>query len=265
MIINNIIAIYRKELQGYFASPIAYIITGVFWFISGFFLQIILTGTIQQAIDQDITGKTAGITMPPVDLPYEFLTTFLSVIGSIASFILPILSMGIYAEERKLHTLELLATSPLTNWSVAVGKLLGVVTFFITITLPLLVYEILVFSQSTSPISPLIPIIAHLGLILLAAAILSLGMFISSLTDSVILAAFLTFAVIIFLWIIDIVSKNIGGDMGAVLSHLSLFKHYNNLIQGIIDSSGIMMLISYIILGVLLTAQSIDSLRFQRN
>jgi ABC-2 type transport system permease protein len=111
---------------------------------------------------------------------------------------------------------------------------------------------------------PTIPLLGHLALILLAAAILSLGMFISSLTDSTILAAVLTFAVILLLLFVDLIAKNISGPIGQALGYLSLLKHYNNLIQGIFDTSSIILFGSYIILGIFLTAQSIDALRFQR-
>jgi ABC-2 type transport system permease protein len=264
VIVANILAIFRKELQGYFASPLAYIVAAIFWLLSGFFFIVILLGPegiIQQAATQD----QLGVPTPPIDIAYEFLRFFLGVIGSLALFVLPILSMGLYAEERKRGTLELLATSPLTNWSVAVGKLLGVLTFFITMVLPLIVYEVVALSTANPPIQPAVPLLAHAGLILLAGSILSLGMFISSLTDSTILSAILTFGLMLFLWVIDLIAKSVGGPIGEALGHLSLLENYNNLVQGVLDTSSIVLFASYIILGVFLTAQSIDALRFQRS
>ncbi|HAA32972.1 MAG TPA: ABC transporter permease [Cyanobacteria bacterium UBA8553] len=261
VIISNILAIFRKELQGYFASPLAYVVAGVFWLLSGFFFWVILYSIIEQVAQQDQLGMPA----PPVDVAYEFLRSFMGVMGSLALFVLPILSMGLYAEERKRGTLELLATSPLTNWSVAVGKLLGVVTFFSAMAVPLLIYEAIALIAANPPIQTVVPLLAHAGLILLAASILSLGMFLSSLTDSSILAAILTFALILFLWVIDLIAKSIGGPVGEALGHLSLLENYNNLIQGVLDTSSLILFASYIILGIFLTAQSIDALRFQRS
>ncbi|MBD1805947.1 ABC transporter permease subunit [Microcoleus sp. FACHB-SPT15] len=264
MIIGNILAIYRKELQGYFASPLAYIVAGVFWLLSGFFFVAILLspeGVINQVAAQD----QMGVPTPPVDVAYEFLRYFMSVMGSLALFVLPVLSMGLYAEERKRGTLELLATSPLTNWTVAVGKLLGVLTFFTAMIVPLLAYEAIALGAANPPVPPAVPLLAHLALILLAASILSLGMFVSSLTDSTILSAILTFGLVLFLWIIDLVAKSIGGSVGAALGHLSLLENYNNLVQGVFDTSNLVVFASYIILGLFLTAQSIDALRFQRS
>lgn len=264
IILNNILAIYRKELQGYFASPLAYAIAGVFWLITGYFLIAILLGPdglIQQVAYRD----QMGMTDPPIDLPYEFLQVYLRLIGTLSLFILPMFSMGLYAEERKRGTLELLATSPITNWAVATGKLLGVLTFYITMMLPIMALEAMALSVANPPISPSVFLLAHGGLILFVAAVLSLGMFISSLTDSTILSAVFTFALILFLWVVDLIGSSIGGGFGEAIKQLSLISAYTNFVRGIVDFSSIVLLLSYIILGIFLTAQSIDALRFQRS
>ncbi|BAZ30272.1 putative ABC-2 type transport system permease protein [Cylindrospermum sp. NIES-4074] len=268
IVLSNIIAIYRRELQSYFVSPLAYAIAGVFWFIAGLFLVIILlgeNGILAYAATKDLEAQQYGIAPTSIDVPYEFVRAFLDSMSWLLLFVLPILSMGLYAEERKRGTLELLATSPVTNWAVAVGKLLGVLTFFITMVLPMLAFETFAISASNPPMSLTIPLLGHLGVILLAAAILSLGMFISSLTDSTILSAVLTFAVILLLLFIDLIAKTIPGPVGEALGNLSLLKHYSTLVQGIFDTSALILFASYIVLGIFLTAQSIDALRFQRN
>ncbi|MBR8833212.1 MAG: ABC transporter permease subunit [Stigonema ocellatum SAG 48.90 = DSM 106950] len=270
IIFSNIIAIYRRELQSYFVSPLAYAIASVFWLLAGLFFVLILLGPPDVGVIQTINAaedfqRQQGLPMAPIDVSYEFLRAFLDRIGWLLLFVLPILSMGLYAEERKRGTLELLATSPVTNWAVAVGKLLGVLTFFITMVVPLLGFEAIALSASSPPMSPTIPLLGHLALILLAAAILSLGMFISSLTDSTILSAVLTFAVILFLLFLDLIAKNMSGPVGEALGYLSLLKHYNTLLQGIFDTMSLIFFSSYIILGIFLTAQSIDALRFQRH
>ncbi len=258
VILSNILAIYRRELQSYFASPLAYAIAGVFWLLSGFFFVVVLQNAVQTSVLYDQQNQ-------PLDVPYAVLQDFLGVIGFLALFILPILSMGLYAEERKLGTLELLATSPVTNWAVAIGKLLGVLTFFITLVLPLLVYESIALTASEPPLSIGLIVLGHGGLILMAAGVLSLGMFLSSLTQSTILAAVLTFALVLFLWTVDAIAQAVGGPVGEAIGHLSLLKHYGNLARGILDTSSLILFGSYIVLGIFLTAQSIETLRFQRS
>jgi ABC-2 type transport system permease protein len=153
--------------------------------------------------------------------------------------------MNLYTEERKRHTLELLATSPITNWAVALGKLSAVLVFVVTLIVPIALLELFILSFS-KPAFPLqVFLVGHLGILLLAAAVLSLGMFISSTNDSAILAAFLTFVL--------------------VLKHLSLLKHYTSLTQGVLDTSSVVLFVSYMVLGLFLTAQSIELIRFQQS
>ena len=263
ILLNNLLAIYRRELQSYFTSPLAYIIAVVFWLIGGLFLVALLLspdGLIAQASAADQMGLGAQ----SIDLPYEFLQIYLNLLGSLSMFILPMLSMGLYAEERKQSTLELLATSPLTNWVVALGKLLGVVTFYSAMLLPLLIVEAIALSSSEPAFPPSIFLLGHAGLLLLAASVLSLGMFISSLSSSTVLAAVMTFGLVLLLWVIDAVS-NLPGVFGDAVGHLSLLTHYSDFVQGIFDTSGLVLFLSYIVLGLFLTAQSIDTLRFQRS
>lgn len=257
----SIIAIYRKELQSYFASPFAYVIAAVFWLLGALFFNSILGQLISSVAMQDSLGGSSV----PLDLPNQFLTIYLGILGSLSLFILPMLSMGLYTEERKRGTLELLATSPVTNWAVAVGKLLGAVTFFFTMTLPLILYEAIAISAADPPASFLQMMVGHLALTLLAAAVLSLGMFISSLTDSTILAAILTFGLMLLLWVTELISSSISGPVGNAIGHLSLLQHYTEITQGIFNTSSLVLFASYIFLGVFLTAQSIEAFRFQRS
>jgi ABC-2 type transport system permease protein len=258
----NIVAIYRRELQSYFGSALAYTIAGVFWLLAGILFQIVFINVLQQVALLDVSQSGPP---PAIDVPYEIISAVFGVMGSLTIAVLPFLSMGLYAEERKRGTLELLATSPLTNWSVAIGKLLGVFTFFMTISLPILMYLAIALANVNPAVQPNVLFLAYAGLLLLAASVLSLGMFMSSLTDSTILAAIFTFALIAALWVVDAVANIFGGGLRAVLGHLSLMRHFTNLSQGVIDTSSLALFASYIVLGIFLTAQSVEALRFQRS
>jgi ABC-2 type transport system permease protein len=250
---------------------------GIFWLVAGFFFNSLLYGIILDIGIQEQSGFLVAR-----DVVSEFMTTFIGMIlSSLLLVILPALSMGLYAEEKKQGTLELLATSPLTNWSIAIGKLLGVLAFFTVMITPLWIYEIVVFSSAVPPVNIASVLMAHLGLILLAAAILAIGMFISSLTNSSILAYIITFITILFIWILDVIANNaetffrdrIGGEVGEqigfflkeLLSHLSWYQPFNNFVRGIFDSSSLVILLSYILLGIFLTTQAIEADRYQRN
>ncbi|MEL6158161.1 MAG: ABC transporter permease [Cyanobacteria bacterium J06627_32] len=261
---SNLIAIFRRELQSYFSSPFAYVIAVVFWLIGGLFLVTILLspdGLIAQVSAADQFGAGAQA----IDVTYEFIKIYLNLLGSLSMFVLPMLSMGLYAEERKQGTLELLATSPLANWVVALGKLLAVIKFYAAMLLPLFILQLVVVSASEPAFPIVILLLGHAGLLLLAAGVLSLGMFISSLSESTVLSAVMTFGVVLVLWVVDAIATSLPGPVGEALSHLSLLTHYSDFTQGIFDTSGLILFVSYIALGLFLTAQSIDTLRFQRS
>ena len=210
MIFSNIIAIAQRELQGYFASPLAYIVAAIFWFISGLFFVEILIGD-QGIIQQIAISERSGIDIGAIDVAKEFLTSFLAILGSLTILIVPVLSMSLYAEERKRGTLELLATSPITNWVVALGKLLAVICLFIFMIFPALIYEAIALGGAEPTMPFAVPFLGHLGLVLLAASLLSLGMFVSSLTNSTILAAIMTFGIVLLLWIVELIANNLSG------------------------------------------------------
>jgi ABC-2 type transport system permease protein len=262
----NLWAIYRRELVGYMVSAWAYVIAAVFWFIAGFlFINILLgpTGVIAQGAFYD-SQQAAGAPPQALDTAYELVKIFLGTMGSLSLFVLPMLSMGLYSEERKRGTLELLATSPVTNWAVAVGKLCAVITFFIGLSLPLMVYLATALSTATPGIAPIVLFTSYGALILLAAAVLSIGMVISSLTDSTIVAAIATFGVVLLLSLVDLVA-NVPGPIGAIMAQISLLKHYQDMIQGYVSTAALVAFASYIGLGVFLTAQSVEAFRFARS
>jgi len=260
----NFVAIYRKELQGYFATSLNYVIAAVYWFMAGVFYIILFNAVQANVAAQDLQGQ-AGLGAPPVDVPAVILENYLGVLGSLSLFILPLLSMNLFAQERQQGTLELLATSPITTTMVTVGKLAGVLTFFITLLVPVMFYESLTLLQSEPPFSFWLILLGHGALVLLAAAILSLGLFISATTESTLLAAVGTFALILLLWILQAVADRLSGVPAAIFRHLSLLQNYTSLIQGSVSTTNIILFLSYGILGVFLTVQWVDGLRFQRS
>jgi ABC-2 type transport system permease protein len=126
-------------------------------------------------------------------------------------FLLPILSSGLYTKAKKRKILEFLARYSIHNWITALRKILGSVAFLGFILAPFLVYKIIIFSVTEPPIPPTIPLLAHLSLILFSTAILAWRMFFSSLTANRIIAAILTFALVVFLWLIDALGEGLDG------------------------------------------------------
>jgi ABC-2 type transport system permease protein len=257
--VHNILAIYRRELYGYFRSPLAYVITGIFWLVCGFLFTILLSDNIQLSAFADFQQQQGGEAAPTLDVPYDFLQRFLrEVLGAISLLVLPLLSMGLYAEERKQGTLELLVTSPLSNWVIAVGKLLGVLTLFVTMVAPFLVFEAMAVTNSQPPLSPLIILMGHFALILQAAAILAVGMWISAWSSSSLVAGFGTFVLVTAGSNLDSLADRVGGSLGQFISNFAVVNHFYRLAGGVLDLGSLAILTSYTLLGIFLTAQTIE-------
>jgi ABC-2 type transport system permease protein len=255
---KGLYAIYRKEMGHYFVSPVAYIIVGVFLLLCAFFFTRLLTAVIEQSLEASMSG--GGM---PLDVPSIVVRYFFGTVSTLLLFLTPMLTMGVYSEERKRGTMELLMTSPLTDTQIVMGKFLASLTLLIIMLVPTFLYNAYVFLHS-EPAAPWhILFTAYLGIFLLGAALLALGSFFSSLTESQIIASILTFGGILLLWVVDYGTPGTGG-VAAVLQYLSIFRHFDDFTRGVIDTTGLIFYASFIFLGLFLTVRSLDSMRWRR-
>jgi ABC-2 type transport system permease protein len=262
--IANMWAVYRRELYSYFRSPLAYVIVGIFWLVGGLLFISVLIGNIENVALNDYL-QTQGDKKINYDSAYLFLQSFLeTVLGSISLLVLPLLSMGLYAEERKQGTLEMLVTSPIANWQVAVGKLLGALTIFGLMILPFLGFEMLAVAGSKPAFPPMLIWMGHGALMLQAAAILAWGMWISACSSSSIAAAFGTFLLVTAWNNLDILADRFTGAPYLFISNFSVVNHYRRLAGGVLDLSSIAILLTYTLLGVFFTAVAIEFGRGRR-
>ena len=146
---KGLYAVYRKEIGHYFVSPIAYIIVGLFLFLTGFFFTRILAALIEAAFESGMRGDQFG----GLDVPSYLVRDFFGVLASLLLFLTPMLTMGVYAEERKRGTMELLMTSPVTDTEIVLGKYLASLTLFLVMLLPTMAYSIFTFAHS-DPAAP---------------------------------------------------------------------------------------------------------------
>ena len=259
---KNVWAIYRKEMGHYFVSPIAYVFIGIFLVLSAYFFDVFLTYTIQQALSAQMEGMQYGM-MQNIDVPSQVMRMFFGLLSTLVLFITPILTMGVYAEERKRGTMELLMTSPITETDIVLGKFLASFSLFALMLLPTLSYLIFMYAHS-DPMPPWRVLVAgYAGILLLGASLTALGTFISSLTENQIIAAVLTFAAFLIVWVLDI-GRNTSGAVASVLTYLSVIRHYEDFTRGLIDTSSLVYYGSFIVLFVFLTIRSVDSMRWRR-
>lgn len=257
---KNYLALTAKELQHLFVSPIAYVVLAVFFGVTGYFFYIILSFYVEQSVMQQFGGPTSMA----MDVPSMVMQSFLGVLSTILLFLLPMITMGSFAEERKQGTIELLFTSPLTNAQVIMGKFTATVLFILVMFLPALLNAGLLFFYS-EPAPPLTPyLIGLLGAILLSAALLSVGLFVSSLTENQIVAAAVTFGVFIILWVIDASAGASTTVANETLKYLSVLNHYEDFSRGILDTQHVVFYLSFIVLGLFLTSLSLDSVKWRK-
>ena len=260
---KGIYAVYRKEMAHYFVSPIAYIVVGVFLFLSGFFFTKILSVLIQQAFQMGMQSMQFGGGMG-IDVPSLVVRDFFGVLSSLLLFLTPMLTMGVYAEERKRGTMELLMTSPVTDTQIVLGKYFASLSLFVIMLLPTMLYLVFTFFHSDPAAPWQVLWCAYLGALLLGGALLAIGSFFSSLTENQLIAAVLTFGAFLILWVIDFGSQGASSGIGAVLQYLSVVKHYDDFTRGVLDTSSLIFYLSFILLALFLTVRSIDSMRWRR-
>jgi|SRR5215475_10245414 len=259
---KGLLAIYRRELGGYFVSPIAYVVTGFFLFLTGYYFSDILTRVIDYSMRMQMQAQMSG--PAAIDAPALVIRNFTGFSTTILLFLVPMLTMGVYAEERKRGTMEMLMTSPITELQIVLGKFLASVTMFVAMLAPTLFYHF-VMSRYSEPALPWkILWSGYLGILLLGASLLALGSFISSLTENQIVAGIVTFVIFLMLWLLDYGGRASGTTMSEVIKYLSILQHHESFAQGVIDTSSIIFYLSVVTLGLFLTLRNLDSMRWRR-
>jgi ABC-2 type transport system permease protein len=260
---KGILAVYRREIGSYFVSPIAYIVVGVFLLVTGYFFSNILAFFIERSFMAQMQAQRFGAP-PEMDVPGMVIRNFFGVVSTVILFMIPMLTMGVYAEERKRGTMELLMTSPLTELQIVLGKYLAALSLFVLMLAPTFVYQAIMANYSEPGLPWRVLLSSYLGVLLLGAVLVALGSFISALTESQIIAAVVTFAVFLLLWVLDFGVRGSSTTTGEVLQYLSILRHFDDFARGVIDTSSVVFYLSLAALGLFLTLRTLDSMRWRR-
>lgn len=254
---KNILAIWQREMKSYFVSPIAYVVLTVFLFIAGFFFYTILTAWVQQTMMQSAYGQGSQ----PVDVPGMVSRSFFGTISVVLLFMIPMLTMGLFAEEKKRGTIELLLTTPVGNLQAMMGKYLASLTFLLVMYAGSFLTISALFLYGQPDWKPILG--GYLGLVLYGAALLAVGLFISTLTENQIVAGVITLGVILILWLVDAMASGVQGVMKDVLSYMSVISHLDDFIKGVIDTTHVIFYLTFAFFGLFLTYRSLESLRWK--
>lgn len=254
---KNIWAICKKEIKAYFTSPIAYVVITVFLVLVGFFFYSLIWWFNSQAI-QMARNPYYFQQMNINQMVYSPLFHNISII---LLLMIPLLTMRLFSEEKKINTDELLYTSPLSISQIILGKYLASL-FVLAVMLFLTgILSIFIFAYGNPEFVPILD--GYLGLFLMGAAFISAGIFFSSLTENQIVSAILTFGALLLFWILNWASYSAGGIWKSVLNYLSIFQHFDDMTKGIMDTTDIVYYLSFAFFGLFLTHSVIQSRRWR--
>ena len=254
---SNIVAIAHKELKGYFASPIAYVVIGLYAVMFGYFFYALLLYFDRQSMQMAGLGGPGGA----VNVNEQLIRPVFLNTTVIFLFILPMVTMRTYSEEKRSGTIELLLTSPITDVQIILGKFLGAMLLYASMLAVTVIHLAVLFIFGDPEWKPLVT--GYLGLLLMGGSFLSLGLFISSLTKNQIVAGIATFGVFLLLWVINWLSQAVGPTTQPILQYLSLTEHFDDFAKGVIDTKHVIYYLSFISFGLFLTAKSVDSERWR--
>ena len=251
---RNIAAIAQKELRSYFASPMAYIVIGFFLLPFGVFFYLYLQSFVKQGLQMAQFGGAMNINQ-------QVIRYVLQNASVIILFVMPMITMRTYSEEKRSGTIELLLTSPLSDVEIILGKFFGALGLYCALLGVTLLYMAILFVYGNPEWRPLVA--GYLGLLLMGASFISIGLMISSTTNNQIVAGVITFVVFLMLWIIGWFADSAGPTIGPITSFLSITEHFDDFSKGIIDSKHVIYYLSLITFGLFLTSKSVDTERWR--
>jgi ABC-2 type transport system permease protein len=253
---RNVWIICCKELRSYFVSPVAYLLLAMFAVIFGFFFWNILGFFLREGMESMMRGQ-----MFPMNLNERVIRPLLSNISVVGLFLIPLITMRLFAEEKRTGTIELLATSPVSDMQVILGKWTAALVMYAGMLLLSAVNFVFIFRYGHPDWKPLA--IGYLGLLLQAGALLALGTFISTLTKNQIIAGAVTFALSLLLYISEWVTGFDTSTSARVISYMSIITHFESFSKGLLDSKDAIFYVTLIFLGLFLTSRSMESLRWR--
>lgn len=258
---RSVFILFRREMLAYFVSPVAATLLVVFLLLSGWYFRNLLARflfLIASATEQAMMFQQ----MPPTfNVTMGVARPWFGVAGQLLLFLAPLITMRLLAEERATGRIDLLLSAPVTDLQLVLGKYLAGVALCLLFLAPTLLYPAILFIYGAPEIGPILS--GYLGLLLLAGALIGLGLAISSLTSSQVVAAAGTFGAILFLWGLGLVAGGEGTRWGAVLSYLSPLEHFRGFAGGMIETRAVVYYLTLTLFMLFLTLRAVESQRWR--
>ncbi len=250
-------AIYKRELAAFYVSPVAYVVTAVFLAICGYFFysltaffHLVSFQAMQNPMVASRLNATEGILRP-----------LLSNTGVLSLFVVPLLTMRLFAEEKKQGTIELLLTYPVTDRQALAAKFGAALTVYLVALAATGVYPAYLSWLTDVELGPLAA--GYLGLALLGGAFIAIGCLASSMTENQIIAAMVTFGALLLLWIIGWSADVAQGAFSRLLAYLSLVGHLESFSKGVVESKSVVYYLSVTAAGLFGTLRILESKRWR--
>jgi ABC-2 type transport system permease protein len=247
-----IFTLLKRELKSYFASPIAYIILVVFLVLSGILFFFYLESFIKSQFDPRFQ-----LFKEKLNLNEFVIRPYFGTISVVLLFMIPLITMRLIAEERKNFTAELLFTSPVRVSQIVLGKFLASFSLFALMVVLSAIYLVVLKAYGNPELGPVLS--AYLGLFLLGGSLISAGLFASSLTENQIVAAVISFGILLVFWILGASSD---AD-NSILGYISVINHLDNFTKGVIALRDTIYYLSFIFFGLFLTYIVVESQRWR--
>jgi len=260
---RNALAVYTREIKSYFVSPIFYIIAMVFMLVVGNTFKDNFFNFASTTMNLLRRASNIGGEIPimNVNVVASSMFTFMNFVFLL---IVPLLTMRLYAEEKKTGTMELLMTSPITTVQVLFGKFFSCMTIYFFMMLLTLAFVIIMMFQSNGKLDWGPVLSSYLGTLLLGSAIVSIGMFFSSLTENQIVAATVSLSVLMGIWLLVFSARFLSPPFNDLVRYLSLSEHLDSFTQGFIGIKHITYFISMTIFWLFLTGINVESARWRQ-
>jgi gliding motility-associated transport system permease protein len=258
---KKILAIFEKEFRSFFYSPMAYIVIALFTALTGVFFYLYLSNFVEAAMMDQIRSQQYQQMPQRFNLNLMLIRPYFWNIALISLFTLPAITMRLYSEEKKQGTIELLYTSPLTPLQIVSGKFLAGLAFYFVLLIPTMFFQSLLFIYGDPEFLPVLS--GYLGLLLLSSAFISIGLFISTMTENQIIAAIAGFATSLLLWVVGWGANYAGPVFAPVLQYVSIINHFEDFAQGVVDSTHVIYYILFSFFGIYLSLKSIESIKWR--
>jgi gliding motility-associated transport system permease protein len=261
--IRNVAAIVQKEWRHYFGSPIAWVALAMWTLLFGLFFNFGLTYFLEMSARMAQQGMQYGGGGMKLSLNDHLIRPVIQNMAVVSLFVLPMLTMRLFAEEKRQGTIELLATSPITSLQVVMGKFLAAAGLFVLMILASLVNVALVWTYATNAPEWKPVLTGALALLLVGLSFIALGLFLSTLTRNQIIAGILGFGLALVFWIFSWFDQPMASAWEKVLAYLGVTTHMEDMAKGVLDLKDVVFYLSVVTFGIFLAHQSVESQRWR--